>query len=255
VGVLRFRWNGSELVDVLGAPEIPLYVADSFLLNEGKVIGYQRHLDRFTSSAQAQGLVRPIDDFLGAVTATLPRTGVLFPRIDLTERGELELHVRPAPALTETVVLATAQNDPRKEPAIKGPDIPALNELRAQAQLQGADDAVILDTQGRIVDGSTTCLIWLTEDGLHLPPSEAVRVDSTTVAIARELAQRGGIAITESWATPADLDGVELYALNALHGIRSVNSWVNGPSLKVNSERLAHWRQQYDLLAEELPEA
>lgn len=253
--VLRFRWNGSELVDVTGAPEIPLYVADSFLLNDGKVVAYQRHLGRFAASAEFQGLVRPLDDFLSAVTAALPRTGKLFPRIDLTERGELELHIRPAPALHETIVLATASHDPRVEPTIKGPDIPALNALRAEAQAQGADDAVIVDAQGRIVDGSTTCLIWFAEGGLHLPPSEALRVNSVSVAVARELAAKGGFIVTETWATPADLEGVELYALNALHGIRSVVSWVNGPSLRVNQERLAHWRQQYDLLAEELPEA
>ena len=253
--VLRFRWNGSELVDVTGAPEIPLYVADSFLLNDGKVVAYQRHLDRFAASAEFQGLVRPLDDFLSAVTASLPRTGKLFPRIDLTERGELELHIRPAPELHETIVLASASHDPRVEPTIKGPDIPALNALRAEAQTQGADDAVIVDAQGRIVDGSTTCLIWFSEGGLHLPPAEALRVNSVSVAVARELAAKGGFTVTETWATPADLDGAELYALNALHGIRSVVSWVNGPLLSVNQERLAHWRQQYDLLAEELPEA
>ena len=253
--VLRFRWNGSELVDVTGAPEIPLYVADSFLLNEGKVVAYQRHLDRFAASAEFQGLLRPLDDFLSAVTAALPRTGKLFPRIDLTERGELELHIRPAPALHDSLVLATASHDPRVEPTIKGPDIPALNALRAEAQAQGADDAVIVDAQGRIVDGSTTCLIWFAEGGLHLPPAEALRVNSVSVAVAKELAAKGGFTVTETWATPADLDGAELYALNALHGIRSVVSWVDGPQLSVNQERLAHWRQQYDLLAEELPEA
>ena len=253
--VLRFRWNGSELVDVTGAPEIPLYVADSFLLNEGKVVGYQRHLERFTSSAEFQGLVRPVDAFLQAVTAALPRTGKHFPRIDLTERGELELHIRPAPELHDSIVLATAAHDPRVEPSIKGPDIPALATLRSAAQSSGAGDAVILDAQGRIIDGATTCLMWFTEGELHVPPSEAIRVDSTTVAAARELAAKGGLNVCETWATPQDLEGVELYALNALHGIRSVNSWVDGPSLIVNPERFMHWRQQYDLLAHELPEA
>lgn len=252
--VLRFRWNGSELVDVTGAPEIPLYVADSFLLNEGKVVGFDRHLARFTSSAEFQGLVRPVDDFLAAVTAALPRTGTLFPRIDLTERGELELHLRPAPELKETIVVATATHDPRVEPSIKGPDIPVLNALRQEAQVQGADDAVILDAQGRIVDGSTTCFVWFADGELHVPPAEAIRVDSTTVAAARELAAKGDIAVTETWATPADLAGVELYALNALHGIRAVTKWIDGPVLSVNEDRLAHWRQQYDLLAQELPE-
>jgi branched-subunit amino acid aminotransferase/4-amino-4-deoxychorismate lyase len=255
VDVLRFRWNGSELVDVTGAPEISLYAADSFLLNEGKVVGYQRHLDRFRASAQFQGLVRPVDDFLDAVTAALPREGMLFPRIDLTERGELELHIRPAPALGETLAVATASSDPRVEPSIKGPDIPALNTLRVEVQQLGADDAVILDSQGRIIDGSTTCLIWFTDGALHVPPAEAIRVDSTTIAVARELAAIDGVTVSETWATPADLDGVELYAVNALHGIRAVTEWIGGPKLTINTERLTHWRHQYELLAHELPGA
>jgi branched-subunit amino acid aminotransferase/4-amino-4-deoxychorismate lyase len=218
-------------------------------------VGFDRHLARFTSSAEFQGLVRPVDDFLAAVTAALPRTGTLFPRIDLTERGELELHLRPAPELHDSIVLATASRDPRVEPSIKGPDIPALNALRSEALQKGAGDAVILDTQSRIADGSTTCFIWFADGGLHVPPAEAIRVNSTTVAAARELATKGGITVTETWATPADLAGVELYALNALHGIRTVTKWIDGPVLSVNEDRLAHWRQQYDLLAQELPEA
>lgn len=125
--------------------------------------------------------------------------------------------------------------------------------LRQEAQQRGADEAVILDKQGRIVDGSTTCFIWFTQGGLHVPPAEAIRVNSTTVATARELAGKGGLSITETWATPADLEGVELYALNALHGIRAVTSWVNGPTLATSPERLTHWREQYNLLAEDLP--
>lgn len=253
MGVLRFRWNGSELVDVTGAPEIPLYVADSFLLNEGKVVGYQRHLDRFASSAAFQGLVQPVDDFLSAVTTALPRTGKLFPRIDLTERGELELHIRPAPELQQTIVVATAETDPRVEPSIKGPDIPVLNELRLTARSQGGDEAIILDHDGRIIDGSTTCLMWFADGSLHIPPTEAIRVDSTTVAAVRELAAQDGLTCIETWATPAELEGSELYALNALHGIRAVVSWVGGPHLSLSQERLADWREQYDQLATDLP--
>lgn len=253
MGVLRLRWNGSELVDISGAPEIPLYVADSFLLNEGEVVGFDRHLERFSSSAQRQGLVRPLDQFLDAVTAALPRSGAWFPRIDLTERGELELWVRPAPELTEAIVLATAENDPRQEPTIKGPDIPALNELRSRAQQQGADDAVILDPAGRIIDGSTTCLIWVTGDTVLMPPSEASRVDSITVSILKDVLREQEVSIVEQWATPQELDGAELYALNALHGIRSALSWVNGPTLKVNEKRLRKWRDFYAGRTEKLP--
>ncbi|BDU11047.1 hypothetical protein AINA4_09680 [Aurantimicrobium sp. INA4] len=251
--VLRLRWNGTELVDITGAPEIPLYVADSFLLNDGKVVGFQRHLERFTTSAHRQGLVRSVDAFLETVTSALPREGAWFPRIDLTERGELEVWIRPAPPLKDTIVLSTSVTDPRKEPAIKGPDIPALNEIRAHAQKQGAEDAVILDSLGRIVDGSTTCLVWVEGETVLMPPLEALRVDSVTVSVLRDILRGQGIEVEERWATPADIEGCELYALNALHGIRSALSWVNGPTLRVNHERLNVWRNFYAGQTEKLP--
>jgi branched-subunit amino acid aminotransferase/4-amino-4-deoxychorismate lyase len=245
----RFRWNGSELADVSGAPVLPLYVGDSFLLDEGKVVGYQRHLDRFSRSANAQGLVRPVDDFLAAVTAWLPRTGTWFPRIDLTERGELELHIRPAPPLTSTIVLGTASRDPRTEPLIKGPDIPALELLRNEAKAFGADEAIILDHQGRIIDGATTCLVWFREQTLFTPPAEARRLDSTTVATVADIARAHGFAIETEWATPADLAGVSLWALNALHGIRAVTAWIDGPELAQDASMLGSWRADYAQLA------
>lgn len=248
--VTRYRWNGSELVDVTGAPQLPLYVGDSFLLSEGTVVGYHKHLDRFAHSADAQGLVRPVDDFLTAVTTALPRTGQWFPRIDLTERGELELLLRPAPPLTETLVAATAQGDPRTEPTIKGPDIEALNTLRESAHATGADEAIIVDTHGRVIDGATTCLVWFRGTTLYTPPVEATRLESTTVAVVTEMATEAGFTIATQWATPSELSGLNVWALNALHGIRGITSWVNGPALALDASMLSGWRAKYDALAQ-----
>lgn len=244
--VIRYRWNGAELVDVTGAPLITLYVADSFLLREGHVAGYRQHLERFSRSAHTQGLVRPLDTFLDAVTAALPRTGTYFPRIDLTERGELELWLRPAPELQEQLIVTTAAHDPRTEPALKGPDIPALTLLREHAQVVGADEAIIVDFQGRVIDGSTTCLMWFEGDTAVIPPAEALRVESITVALVSEFLSTTGTPLQEKWATPQDIASTELYALNALHGIRAVTQWKNGPEVVVNPTRLAALRAGYE---------
>jgi branched-subunit amino acid aminotransferase/4-amino-4-deoxychorismate lyase len=255
VDVLRYRWNGSELIDITGAPLIPLYVADSFLLRNGQVAGFARHLARFAASAHTQGLVRPVDAFLEAITATLPATGVYFPRIDLTERGELELWVRPTPELKEHIVLATAASDPRTEPTIKGPDIPALNVLREKAQAAGADEAIILDSQGRIIDGSTTCLLWFDGDDVVMPPAEALRVDSITVTLVTEALMNAGATVREQWVTPQDLVKKEIYALNALHGVRAVSGWIDGPEVSLNQDRLAALRENYVTQFENISEA
>ncbi len=252
---LRFRWNGSELVPANGAPILPLYVADSWLVSDGSVVALEKHFARFAASASLQGLVRPVHAFTAAVEAALPRTGTYFPRIDLTERGELEIWIREAPPRFDTIVLATAEADVRTEPALKGPDIVALGQLREQAREVGADDAIILNSFGYIIDGATTCLVWWRDDVLHVPPAEASRVDSVTVSILRELAAEQGLTVFEEWATPAQLAGTTVWALNALHGIRQVTSWVDGPTLGSDQTRLASWRSAYAALSSPLAPA
>lgn len=244
----RYRWNGSELVDNASAFDLPLYVGDSFLLREGTVVDYPGHLRRFERMADEQGLKRPVDDFLAAVTEALPRSGSHFPRIDLTSRGELELRVRTVPQLGRTVVLSTAATDPRTEPTTKGPDIPVLQQLRDAAGASGADEPIILDAHGRIIDGASTCLVWIRERTLYTPPVEATRLESITVNVVEQLARDAGYDVATEWSTPAQLAGSQVWALNALHGIRGVTSWVDGPSFTLDEALLDEFRGAYDRL-------
>lgn len=250
--VVRYRWNGQELIDVTGSTSIDLYVADSFLVSDGTVVDIAAHLSRFSDSAQRQGLLRPIDAFIDAVLAKLPGQGMIFPRIELTERGELELRIRDAPALTSSMTVSTAGLDPRTTPEIKGPDIPALAKLQESAKALGADDAVIVNALDQIIDGTTTCLVWVDREKVCQPPREFLRVSSVTVAQMEKIL---GQPLTEQSRSPSELDGCELYALNSLHGIRAVTSWINGPTLEINTNRLDNWRAAYQELFTALPES
>ena len=247
----RYRWNGSELRPAEGA-KLGLFVADSFLIRDGAVVAPELHRARFLRDADAQGMVNAPIAFVDAAWAALPASGLWFPRLDLTERGELEVWVRPAPPLSDTVTLWTSPDDPRTEPGIKGPDIPALAELRERAQEAGADEAVMLDSQGCVTDGATTCFVWWRDDVLVTPPltdvdkrDRAKRVSSVTVAVVREMASEAGVDVRYEEFAPADVAGRDLWALNALHGIRGVTSWNDGPTLSSDSERLRAWQHLY----------
>jgi branched-subunit amino acid aminotransferase/4-amino-4-deoxychorismate lyase len=244
----RYRFNGESLLPIEIETKLRLYVADSWLTVDGATIALERHFTRFAHSADAQGMVRSADPFLAAVRQALPRTGAWFPRIELTERGELQLWLRPAPERTESVVLWTAPTDPRIEPSIKGPDIDSLEELRAQARDAGATEPVILTANGDVVDGATTCLLWWRDGSLFMPPLEYDRVESVTVTVLRYLAMEAGVTIREQAATPESLAGAEVWAVNALHGIRPATSWVNGPDLTLNEQRVSLWRGWYESL-------
>ena len=245
----RYRWNGSQLLSV-EAPELALFVADSFLVRDGHIVAANAHQARFLRDCETQGMVNSPTAFLSTAYASLPRDGLWFPRIDLTERGELELWVRPSPPLGRTVTLWTSPTDPRATPRIKGPDIPALAALRDTAKDAGADEAVILDADGYVCDGATTCFAWWRGDTLCLPPTTSPRVDSVTVAVVRSLAEEAGYEVRDESVTPDDLTGTDLWALNSLHGIRGVTEWISGPILSVNEARLDTWRQTYRNRAE-----
>lgn len=242
---MRFRWNGAELVDHTDGFDVPVYAAVSFLLREGAVVDLPGHLARFARWADEQGLKRPLDDFFAAVTAALPRTGDFFPRIDLTSRGELELHVRPVPPTSRSVVVASAATDPRQEPTIKGPDFGVLHQIKETAAAEGAQEAIILDAQGRLVDASTSCLVWFRGDTLFTPPAEAPRIQSITVGVVERLAREAGYSVESQWATPSELADAQLWILNSLHGIRAVSSWVNGPAFTVDEALLNEFRVRY----------
>lgn len=242
----RYRFNGTTLAPLESDSQLPLFVADSWLTVDGATVALERHFARFAASADTQGLVRPVDDFLAAVRAAIPTTGQWFPRIELTVRGELQVNLRQAPERTDSVTLWSASDDPRTEPAIKGPDIPALEALREQARAAGATEAVILDAEGFIVDGATTCLMWWRDGALTTPPTQFTRVDSVTVSVLHDIARDQGVTLAIEAATPAALEGVEVWAVNALHGIRPVTAWVNGPTTAVDQNRVFDWRRVYN---------
>ena len=249
----RYRWNGTDFVDITGLPITPLLAADSFLVRDGGVVAFGTHVARFNRATESQGMLFPSPAYIDTFAALIPRVGDWFPRIDFTVRGEIECWMRPAPPLGESVILATADHDPRTEPEIKGPDLTVLNSLRDDARSRGADDAVILDDAGHIIDGATTCLFWWRDGALLSPPPEAVRVDSVTARVIAEMATERGIPLSTEAIEPASLAGLTVWAINALHGIREVTAWVDGPTLAPNPELTAEWRTAYELRRAPLP--
>ncbi len=249
---LRFRWNGSEFKEVSGSPAIPLLVADSFLVQNGAAVGIQEHAERFISSAAEQGLVNSVEDFYFRALALIPQSGMFFPRLDVTERGELEILIRKAPPIKERAIVMSAPQDPRTQPGIKGPDIPALNDLRGNAHVAGADEAIILSNKGAIIDGATSAVLWGMDGEWFIPSTSLVRVHSTTLQQVQKFMDN---PLKEATISPTDLEGQEVYVLNALHGIRAVTQWIGVPTLAVNHDRLLAWRNDYSRLFTQITEA
>jgi branched-subunit amino acid aminotransferase/4-amino-4-deoxychorismate lyase len=242
--------------DVLPAS---IEAADSWLVAGGTVLGLDLHRSRFMTSIP-RGRYRQLDPsaFWGASLAAIPRSGDWFPRVEMRLQAfapQLLLRLREAPERRRSIVLAThTGRDPRKAPRFKGPDLEAMTRLRTIAQKSGADDAVILSPHGFVADGSTTSLAWWRGDALCVPADDIDRIDGITVRSVVTLATALGIDVLHESVRPEELDGLEVWALNALHGIRIVTSWVDGPATAEEPGRLATWQARLDALRKPLPD-
>jgi branched-subunit amino acid aminotransferase/4-amino-4-deoxychorismate lyase len=242
--------------DVLPAS---IEAADSWLVSEGTVLALELHRARFMTSIP-RGRYLQLDPaaFWDASLATIPRTGDWFPRFELRTqllRPQLLLRMREAPERKRSLVLLThAGRDPRDAPRFKGPDLEAMTRLRTLAQKHGADDAVLLNADGFVADGSTTSLAWWRGEALCVPADDIDKVDGVTARSLVTLATAMGIDVLHESVTPDDLAGLEVWALNALHGIRIVTSWIDGPPTAEEPGRVAAWQARLDALRKPLPE-
>jgi branched-subunit amino acid aminotransferase/4-amino-4-deoxychorismate lyase len=257
------RWNAVtsrlEPVDAVPASFGDVRVADSWLVTDGAMLGLALHRERFFRSAVLQGHTLDLSPFWAAVVAALPRSGEWFPRVDLRAHTdgavELLLHLRPAPPRTASVVVTTHGGaDPRRTPSIKGPDLERLGLVRTAAAGGGADEVVLVAEDGSVVEGAYSALLWWRGDALCSPATELARVDSVTARSVLTLAAALGVDVLHERTAPQDLDGREVWALNAVQGIRIVREWHDGPTLAAEPGRLALWRTRMQALRKPLPE-
>ncbi|MEU2775985.1 aminotransferase class IV [Streptomyces sp. NPDC007162] len=235
-----------------------LLVADSWLVRDGRVRALDRHRERFLRSCGECGgppLPRLLE-FWQAMTAALPRTGEWFPRVELARGpGELRLRLRHAPPLgSEVRVWATGQSDPRTVPRRKGPDLDTLARVRGRAVGAGAEEAVLVAPTGLVLEAATASVLWWEDGTLCLPSPRLPVLPGVTVALLQERALRTGVPVAHRDRTLPELDGREVWLVNALHGIRPVARWIGEPLRAAPAARAAEWRGWLDDRMEPLPE-
>lgn len=220
-----------------------LAVADSWLVDDGRARNLQEHYDRFIAWTQGVWSSVPgsaematsanLTEFCNAVTSAIPRRGRWFPRIELhqdTDTGvsQLVFRLRQAPEQLETMTLwSFGEPDPRVNPTVKGPDLSLGLQMRRAAQMHGADEAVILNSEGYILEGALSALVWFRDDVLCAPGDDLTWIPSITRMEVFAIAEQMGLATRSEKAKPADLVDLEIWGLSSLHGIRPVDEWVD----------------------------
>jgi branched-subunit amino acid aminotransferase/4-amino-4-deoxychorismate lyase len=75
-----------------------------------------------------------------------------------------------------------------------------------------------------------------------------------TTALVLERAARTGVRVAHRERSLADLDGREVWLVNALHGIRPVAAWTGRPMTAGRAVHAPQWRKWLDGIMEPLPE-
>jgi hypothetical protein len=242
----KLRWQGGQrFVPDPGDRAVSVEVADSWLVEEGRGRGLDRHRERFTGSCPDPGRA---DIFFGEVLAAIPRTGRWFPRVEW-HLGEFRLWLRPAPPRSATVSLWVPDRpDPRVHPSVKGPDLAALSALRSEAADMGFGEAVLVSPEGWVREGALSALMWWREDLLCTSPEGPGLLPSVTRRLVLMLAQQQGQRVRLERVRPGELMDLECWSMSALHGIRAVTGRNRAPA-----RRAQQWQEVLLSLAEPLP--
>jgi len=110
------------------------------------------------------------------------------------------------------------------------------------AAAAGADDAILVDEEGRMFEGATSNMFLVRGGGLVTPPAEGAILPGVLRAKVEELASANGIPVVEAFARAADLradDGMLL--TSSVRGVVPVDS-VDGHQLLVPDELLMRLR-------------
>ena len=209
-----------------------LAVADSWLVEDGRARSLKEHYSRFENWVKDISDRNDVQDFCNAVTGLIPCDGRWFPRIELLQNdtsGETQLvfRLRNAPEQIDSMTLwSYSEPDPRVNPLVKGPDLSLGMQMRRAAQMHGADEAVILNTEGYILEGALSAIVWFREDVLCAPGEDLDWIPSITRKEVFAIAEQMGLGTRFEKVKPADLVDLEIWGLSSLHGIRPVDEWV-----------------------------
>lgn len=245
-----FVFDGHSL-HMVSEYDHPIQVADSFLVNEGRVRSLHKHQARFNGSVEKLTDL-DLDLFWSEAIKLLPRTGQVFPRFELSG-DNLVFRLREPIEFLPAVTLWTADEpDDRIDPSTKGPDLVHGSMLRRKSNLHGADEAIILDESGFVIEGALSSLLWWREDILFGPDENTRWLPSVTRSDLFDLAGQAGYQTATENVRPSDLIGLELWVVSSLTGIRPVIDWVNLGGAVGPQKHLESFQRRLRLMTTEL---
>ncbi len=231
---------------------------ETLRVHSGKAIRWDQHIERLGQGAEYLKLRLPyssaqMQEFAGELIQrnqmadailrlTLSRgVGVRGYSTKGADRPVLVMTLHPAPALTSEFVprwtlVTSSVRIPAGEPLARFKTCNKLPHImaRLEAESAGADEALVLDSAGNVVEGASSNVFWIDRAAVCTPPLACGILPGVTRAVVLEICSELGLAARDQLITPALLpgrDGVFL-SMSSL-GIVEVAT-VDGKSLKLS---------------------
>lgn len=102
-----------------------------------------------------------------------------------------------------------------------------LNGVLASVELRvsDADEAVMLDAEGNVAEGTTSNVFFVADEGLHTPSLDGPVLPGVTRSIVLDLAESEGIPVHEGTYTPSDLRAAdEAFITSTTREVRPVGT-------------------------------
>jgi branched-subunit amino acid aminotransferase/4-amino-4-deoxychorismate lyase len=126
----------------------------------------------------------------------------------------MSLHAAPAASAPPRWKLITSSHRlPANEPLAQFKTCNKLAQIlaRAEADAAGAGEALLLNTDGFVVEGASSNLFWIADETVCTPPLMAGILAGVTRAVVLEICRALGLKTKEANITPEDLkraDGI-----------------------------------------------
>jgi branched-chain amino acid aminotransferase len=206
---------------------------ETLRLYHGRPFRWAQHMDRLRRGAGAIGLMLPLDpDAMRSLVGDLVRAnqmpgGVL--RIAVS-RGSGPRGYSPRGAGPPTLVLSLHSASPldpanprRGRLGVSSFHLPAGDKLaavkgaskllqvlaRAEAEAQGFDEALLLNTDGEVVEAASSNLFWIEGDTVCTPPLDSGALAGVTRELVLELCAARGLPTQERTITLEDLHSAQ----------------------------------------------
>jgi branched-chain amino acid aminotransferase len=196
---------------------------------KGKPFRWQQHLERLQGGAEFLNMILPFPaDAVRAFAEQLISANQMpdsLLRLTLSrgigqrgyspkgaERPCLIMSLHPAPTVASKDLLrwrlvTSSLRLPANEPLAQFKTCNKLPQIlaRAEADVAGADEALLLNTDGHVVEASSSNLFWIEDSTVCTPPLASGILAGVTRAVVFEICESRGLAVREASVAPDGL--------------------------------------------------